>query len=84
MSGIKQFLLDVFNFLLNIVRMIIFIIVGNIICFDIIEYSKDAISLFNLFLLIFFSLYLLIQNIFFRSLFYILSKYEFKNKNNKK
>ena len=84
MSGIKQFLLEVYNFLVNMILMVIFMIVGNFLFFDVIEYSKEAVRFFNITLSVIFFLCLLLQNIFFRSFFYAIARYEFKCKKNEK
>ena len=68
-SGTKQFVLEVLNFLVNMVLIVIVMIIGNLLYFDVIEYSKEAAKVFNFALTVFFLLCLLFQNVFFRSLF---------------
>lgn len=84
MSGIKQFLLEFSNFLVNMVFMVVIMIVGNFFYFDVFEYSQKAVKFFNIALAIIFFLCLLLQNIFFRSLFYVIARYKFKCKKNEK
>lgn len=84
MSGIKQFLLEVSNFLVNMVLMVIIMIAGNFLCFDVVEYSKEAVRFFNITLSVIFFLCLLFQNIFFRSFFYAIARYKFECKKNVK
>ena len=51
--------------------------------FDVIEYSKEAAKVFNFALTVFFLLCLLFQNVFFRSLFYFITKHKIESKNKK-
>jgi len=52
-SGTKQFVLEVLNFLVNMVLIVIVMIIGNLLYFDVIEYSKEAakVPIKNMFLL---------------------------------
>jgi len=79
MSGIKQFVLDVINFLVNMVLMVVIMIAGNILCFNIIKYSKESLRYFNIVLTVFFALCLFLQNIFFPSCFYALLNYRIRS-----
>ena len=82
-SGTKQFVLEVLNFLVNMVLIVIVMIIGNLLYFDVIEYSKGAAKVFNFALTVFFLLCLLFQNVFFRSLFYFITKHKIESKNKK-
>ena len=82
-SGTKQFVLEVLNFLVNMVLIVIVMIIGNLLYFDVIEYSKEAAKVFNFALTVFFLLCLLFQNVFFRSLFYFITKHKIESKNKK-
>ena len=82
-SGTKQFILEVLNFLVNMVLIVIVMIIGNLLYFDVIEYSKEAAKVFNFALTVFFLLCLLFQNVFFRSLFYFITKHKIESKNKK-
>lgn len=75
-SGIKQFLLEMFNLVVNIFFMVIVMIVGNLLFIKIVEYSKNAIKLFNETLAVVFFLYLLLQNVFVKSIFYFILNYK--------
>ena len=82
-SGTKQFILEVLNFLVNMSLIVIVMIIGNLLCFDIIEYSKETARVLNLAFTAFFLLCLLFQNVFFRSLFYFITKHKIESKNKK-
>ncbi len=80
MSGLKQFILELSNFLVNMVLMVIVMIAGNLVYSDIIEFSKEAVRIFNIALTIFFSLCLMLQNVFLKSFFYAIAKYKITSK----
>ena len=73
-SGTKQFVLEVLNFLVNMVLIVIVMIIGNLLYFDVIEYSKEAAKVFNFALTVFFLLCLL---------FYFITKHKIESKNKK-
>lgn len=75
-SGIKQFALEISNFLINLILMVVILIACNLYCFDIIEY--------NIALAVFFLLCLLLQNVFFKSLFYAIFGYKIECENKRK
>ena len=82
-SGTKQFILEVLNFLVNMSLIVIVMIIGNLLYFDIIEYSKETARVLNLAFTAFFLLCLLFQNVFFKSLFYFISRYKIESNKKK-
>ena len=78
-SGTKQFVLEVINFSVNMLLIVIVMIPGNLLGFDIIEYSKEAVRVLNTAFAVFFFLCLLFQNVFIKSLFYFITKYKIKS-----
>lgn len=85
MSGMRQFALEVENFLVNFVLMFIVWTAGFFLYINVVdEISKDAAVPFNMTFAVFFFLCLLIQNVFFRSLFYFISGHKIESKDNGK
>lgn len=78
-SGIKQFIIELANFLANLIIMVLIMIISNLVGFDFIEYSKQSVRLLNILLFVAFIFCILIQNIFFQSLFYAVTKYKLKS-----
>ncbi|MCF0242015.1 MAG: hypothetical protein HUK25_05215 [Treponema sp.] len=74
MSGIKQFGFEILNFLVNLVIIVIVMIIANFLYLDFCEYSKEGLKSFNIILSALFISYLLFQNIFFPSFFYMITK----------
>lgn len=90
MSGKKQFVLEVSNFLVNFALMVIVWMIGNFLFTGItehgfIEYNTDLFEFLNMVVLpVFYCLYLLLQNVFFSSVLYAISRYKIESKNKEK
>ena len=76
MSGVKQFFIKILNIIFTYITMTILFFILNLVFLDSLGDTREKMLLFNFILFLFFVVYLLIQNIWWKSFFYKLIKCE--------
>lgn len=79
MNGLKQLGLELLNFVVNIFFAVILMVIFNLLYLDTNEYNRDVFRNINIIFTILFLLYLLFQNVFFRSIFYFFAKFKIQS-----
>ncbi len=77
MNGLKQFGLEIA--VVNVFIAVILMVIVNLVYADTFGYDRSALLVLNLVLAIFFVLCLMIQNVYFRSIFYFLIGFKIKS-----